>query len=137
MATLGDLLFPVPRLAADPAYFATAQPWPPASAYPDLWPTCLTPVRVDDSDVSSLKSDDSPSARRKKLGPTDHQGLTKWRERCRRMKLRLWNLESCRTRPRTSWEVAYLKLSIEDMRQAIARAAETLGRRPRIRRGVR
>ena len=133
MATLGDLVFPA-RLAADPAYFVTAQPWPPANAYPDHWPTCLTPAH-DDS-ASSLNSDDSPSTRRK-TRPTDHQGLAKWREKYQRMKLRLWNLESRRTRPRTSWEVAHLKIAVEDLRLAIARAAATLGRRPRLRRGAR
>ena len=113
MATLGDLLS-TPRLAVDLAYFTTAQPWPSASAYPDQ-PTCL-----------------SLSTR-----PTNHLELAKTREKYQRMKLRLWNLESCRTRPSTSWEVEYLKTTVEDLRRTIAKAAAILGRRSRLKRGAR
>ena len=126
ITTLGEFLGPIPMSpsCADPAYFATAQPWPPASSYPGI---------DQESEVSSLNSDDSPPARRWKLEhrPVDHKELASWRERFRKMKLRLWNLESCRTKPKAAWEHAYLKLFIEDLRQAIAKASGTLGRRRR------
>jgi hypothetical protein len=47
--------------------------------------------------------------------------------------MRLWSLESCRTSPKAAWETAYLKIFIDDLQQAIAKAAGTLGRRPRLR----
>jgi len=113
MATLGDSMFTA-RLAADPAYFATAQPWPPASAYPEQ-PTCL------------------PISTR----PANHLELTRAREKYEKLKLRLWNLESRRTRSNASWEVEHLKAIVEDLRRTIAKAAAFLGRRPRLKKGAR
>ena len=113
MTTSADLHY-THRLAADPAFFAADQPWPPADAYPEQ-PMCL------------------PISTR----PTNHLELTKAREKYEKLRVRLWNLESRRTRSNVSWEVEYLKTAVEDLRRTIAKSAAFLGRRPRIKKGAR
>ena len=90
-------------------------------------------VTPTESDLSDVNSDDSPPSRRQKLaGEPTHDTLAAWRIRKRKLELRRWNLQSGRTKPRTSWELKYIDIFVNDLREGIDAAAATLGRKSRI-----
>ena len=90
------------------------------------------------SDVSSLDSCDSPPARRRKLQkrPLNHEELSAWRARKRRVEKRLWYLEQRPQSARSPWELKYLQMMDADLAEHIERAATILGRRERKRKAA-
>ena len=100
-----------------------------------LSPLHLRDVPPTDSDLSDVNSNDSPPARRQKLAREPSRDvLASWRARKRKLELRRWNLQSGRTKPRSDWEVRYIDIFVDDLREGIGRAATVLGRKPRMQR---